>query len=152
MARAPRHLGGLELAADQTPAAIVPERRGQIDRRDAHRGAELDDPGGAASARHHVEEAAIAGRDREEISGIAAIDPPVIRRSSARMSATICSTLAPGASTAAIIALMRSRSVASASSCSLSRTRAAGPLLNAFTTFPFNAEAREGLDRVLSIG
>ena len=74
----PRHLCGLQLGADEMPATIVPERGGEIDRRDSHRCAELDDAGRLAGARDRVEEAAICRRDGKEIVREAAIDRPVV--------------------------------------------------------------------------
>jgi len=47
--------------------SIVPQRGGEIDRRDPHRCAELDDPGRLAGARDRVEEAPICRRDGQEI-------------------------------------------------------------------------------------
>ncbi|MGY3126424.1 hypothetical protein ACVWXQ_010361 [Bradyrhizobium sp. S3.14.4] len=47
----PRRLGRLELAGDETAAAIVAQACGKVQGRDAERGAELDDRLGARTAR-----------------------------------------------------------------------------------------------------
>ena len=73
-----RDLGRLELAADDAPAAVVAQRRRQVDRRDAERRAELDDAAGAGRARQHVQQLAGLGRDRHvDVLG-AVIELPVV--------------------------------------------------------------------------
>jgi hypothetical protein len=52
-------------SGDQAAAAIVAQRRGKMQGRDAERGAELDDRLGARAPRQHVEERAGLARDGE---------------------------------------------------------------------------------------
>src|SRR5277367_2086779 len=61
----PRHLGRLELAGDQAPAAIVPQGRGEVQGRDAEGGPELDNRPRSGASRQHVEQHARLSRDGE---------------------------------------------------------------------------------------
>jgi len=65
VAARPRQLARLELGGDDAAAAVVAQGRGQVDGRQAERGAELDDVAGAAAARQHVQQRAGAARDRQ---------------------------------------------------------------------------------------
>lgn len=59
-------LGGQDLRSDQRPTvAEVADGAREVDRRNAGRGAELDDPARAAHGRQQVVELANLGRDRE---------------------------------------------------------------------------------------
>jgi hypothetical protein len=61
----PRRLGWLELAGDQTPAAIVLERCGEVQGRDAKRGSELDNRSRARASRQYVKQRAGLARHGE---------------------------------------------------------------------------------------
>src|SRR3984957_20537613 len=61
----PCRLGWLELAGDQTAAAIVPERRGEMQGGAAKRGSELDNRSRAQASRQHVQQRAGLARHCE---------------------------------------------------------------------------------------
>lgn len=58
-------LGRLEFGGDQPAAAVVAQRRRQVQRRNAERGAEFDDGAGLRAARQHVQQGAGLGRHRQ---------------------------------------------------------------------------------------